>query len=141
MTHVAVTDEGFSLWIVPHGLLGGLGATVVACHHDVGAADHLSNLARGHLPSLLVNQPEIVAGGRTTDGVQLIGELVGDQNGEAAAFRHAVILDQLTRPALEHLPLQSGGKGCRRAGLVAKGREIAGVERRFVQNAAVLHRH
>jgi hypothetical protein len=113
----------------------------VAVHHRARAADDFARLAGWQLAASLVDQADVVARQRPADGVQFVGMLVREQCATAAAFGHAVVLDEAARPAREDVGLQRGGK--RRAGaeLHPKRAQVEVAEARVRQQPLILHRH
>ena len=115
---------------------------VIAAHHRGGrAADDLAGFAGRHLAAVVVDEADVVARRGWPTVCSLSGMLVGAQDAGAAAFGHAVVLDQAARPALEHVGLERGGE--RRAGaeLHAEARQVVAIEVGQVHHALVLHRH
>ncbi len=84
--------------------------------------DHLAGLAARHLAAFLVDQADVAALGRLADGVQLVGMQVRLEDAGAAAFGHAVELDQAAGPALEHVGLERRVEGRAGAELVVEAR-------------------
>ena len=142
--HVAGANKALARAVEPLDLARFFGLLVVARHHARRAAHHLAHLAggvRGHLNAVFVDQSDVAGGGGLADGVQLRGVRVRFQNAGAAAFGHAVVLDQLTWPTRQKVGLERGVKRRTGAKLGQKTRQVVVAERGQRHEALVLHRH
>ena len=110
--------------VVPLGLARLLRLAVVAGHHAGERPTTSPGSPARQLAPLLVDQPDVVARGRLADRVQLVRVLVRVEDAGAAAFGHAVELDQAAGPALQHVGLERGGE--RRAGAELHAGMLAG---------------
>ena len=138
---VAGADEAPAGRVIPLGLRRFRRLVVIAGHDAFGMADDFAGGTRWQFALLVVDQPDVVPRRWTTDGMQLARVQSGFEHAGAATLRHAVVLDQAARPALQDVGFQIGGE--RRAGaeLGAETREIKAVEVRQRHDARVLHRH
>jgi len=130
-----------ALLVEPLGGTGGVGAAVIAGHHHARASDDFADFALSHFAPVLVDQTQVSARGGLADGVELVRKRVGEQHTGAAAFGHAVDLDQQTWPTPDDVGLQLGCKRCARAGLQAEARQVEAIEVWQRHDALVLHRH
>ena len=140
-TNVAGTDEAFTAGVEPFGFGRFLGLVQVAGHHCGGMSDDFSNRADRQLVAFIVNHTNVMPLSRTADRVQFIRVLVRSQNAGAAAFGHAVGVDQPAGPARQDFGFQCGTE--RRAGahLVAEVAEIVLLEVLARHEPLVLHWH
>ena len=102
---------------------------------------HFARLARRHFHARFVNQADVMPHRRTAYGVQFPRMQVCIQNERAAAFGHAIKLDQPARPACQHIGLQGGCKGRTGAKLDLERGQVKRRKIRQQHDPLVLHWH
>ncbi len=102
---ISGADETLAIGRVPLGFARLLWLVVISGHHRRRVADDFTGFTDGDLVPVIVDQPDVMTFSRPAHGMQLVGVAVRFEDESAAAFGHAIKLDQSSRPAREHIGL------------------------------------